>query len=674
MDLFKAFSGKTSRQTPEKRGPVKLDTYFQIKSFGTDFKRFEADFSTVVEQNPYSFRTKGVNILGELHQVTEIRLVAEEASSYDPEQKIIIENARQKHGVTSFGAGPHPERNRVMFQVYHTYVTFNWTNVEMPNPAVGTCLYVVGKERVFFPGPKFPMSHLLRGEGSEFDMSSVHKITDDVSLELNAEFFHQPWFLQMLHHRIVLPGMSIPEFLSLSLHLVGDTKTDDRFMEPFHISQVCIELQEFVSVRKYVCSFEDVRTMVVSNTSPNELASLAHQEVVVPPECYDCKLPEIGPTFFTNGFTRSYGLKITMKLVHKSIPGILASTFLELNVAEKKEERINFEECPGLEVSDIYYDIAPPLSQEALEKHMANNQDQLRSFSDDFDQYLLLSHRNGSAGCLLFFIESSRSTCSNLDSTDSNGFIGYFKKSLRLYYAKLACKAYFGGIYQCGRGEKQSNPVPGGDVSNSKKPYAMGCLMVGNDVVEAIPPEQFHRRVRALDIIALLGDEKVPLASRIVMPDDKVSKSFGFDAIAKPGMKLSDIISFTYILPQSFQAASRENQVEDYSMNFTYVEVCLFSIERSGFTILKSKKVLLEKTKLPSIRWSEFKESVPGSLSACAFILPEETFDAVIPLDLQPSKVSFRYSRQFFIEVWVYLTVNGKEHGRLRKFNLFIAK
>ncbi|PVH13680.1 uncharacterized protein CXQ87_001794 [Candidozyma duobushaemuli] len=412
------------------------------------------------------------------------------------------------------------------------------------------------------------MSHSLRGEGSEFDMSSVHKITDDVSLELNAEFFHQPWFLQMLHHRIVLPGMSIPEFLSLSLHLVGDTKTDDRFMEPFHISQVCIELQEFVSVRKYVCSFEDVRTMVVSNTSPNELASLAHQEVVVPPECYDCKLPEIGPTFFTNGFTRSYGLKITMKLVHKSIPGILASTFLELNVAEKKEERINFEECPGSEVSDIYYDIAPPLSQEALEKHMANNQDQLRSFSDDFDQYSL----------------------------------------------------------------------------------------------------------SALDIIALLGDEKVPLASRIVMPDDKVSKSFGFDAIAKPGMKLSDIISFTYILPQSFQAASRENQVEDYSMNFTYVEVCLFSIERSGFTILKSKKVLLEKTKLPSIRWSEFKESVPGSLSACAFILPEETFDAVIPLDLQPSKVSFRYSRQFFIEVWVYLTVNGKEHGRSRKFNLFIAK
>lgn len=294
MDLFKALSGKASRQTPEKRGPVKLDTYFQIKSFATDFKRFEADFSTVVEQNPYSFRTKGVNILGELHQVTEIRLVAEEYTSFDPEQKIIIENARQKHGVTSFGAGPHPEQNRVMFQVYHTYVTYKHRNAQSSSrnlPLRG------GEGTGILSRPEVPNVSSAPWRRLEFDMTSVHKITDDVSLELNAEFLHQPWFLQMLHHRIVLPGMSIPEFLSLSLHLVGDPKTDDRFMEPFHISQVCIELQEFVSVRKYGCSFEDVRTMVVSNTSPNELASLAQQEVVVPAECYDCKLPEIGPTF-----------------------------------------------------------------------------------------------------------------------------------------------------------------------------------------------------------------------------------------------------------------------------------------------------------------------------------------------------------------------------------------
>ncbi|PVH16025.1 uncharacterized protein CXQ87_003888 [Candidozyma duobushaemuli] len=307
MGLFQAFTGRGDTDK-EVEPPKKLDTVFKFYKYKRDFNQFVADLTKVMEENAVSFRVTGNNIGEKFHRVFELQLLRSD-EAHDPESKSIMEDVLLRRG--------------------------------MPIPTMGSCFYVDGDELRLFPGPKFPMSHSLNWVGSERDLTSVHEITNEASIKLKVEFKEASWFYQDAFHRVVLPGMPVSEFLSLSLEASGESEKDDRLIEPFFVSEICLELQEFLAVRKEGRIYREVRRSDLLRTSLFEFLPLSRDSFSLLPDWFSCELPNIGPTFFTKDLTRSYGLNVSVRISHKSIPNFNVSVFIELNVAQEQSERVD---------------------------------------------------------------------------------------------------------------------------------------------------------------------------------------------------------------------------------------------------------------------------------------------------------------------------------------------
>ncbi|PVH13876.1 uncharacterized protein CXQ87_001994 [Candidozyma duobushaemuli] len=324
-----------------KSPPQKLTTIFQFRNFRRNFHRQLDDIVGALNEQVFSFRTIGLLLQGEHHQVTEFVVKTPDLAD-DPDSKLHVEKARTRNGVTSFGAGPNFANNMLVFEVLHTYHTFDWSDSEMPMPIVGRCFLVAGEDKRVFPGPKFPMSHQLYGFESELEMGSTHDVAPNGKrLEFRAEFEQPSWILQEAYHRIVVPGMHVPSFLPLTLRIVDERCSDDRLKEPFHLTTIRVELQEFSCVPSKCLQSTEVRSQVLLEKKLFQEISMLNRHITIPVAMYDCVIPEVGPTFFTEGFIRTYGLKITVALSHKSGPSFNASAFVELNVAQEKYERIH---------------------------------------------------------------------------------------------------------------------------------------------------------------------------------------------------------------------------------------------------------------------------------------------------------------------------------------------
>ncbi|PSK35511.1 hypothetical protein C7M61_004548 [Candidozyma pseudohaemuli] len=331
----------SQRAAPAESPPQKLTTIFQFRNFRRDFTRQLDDIVGAVNEQVFSFRTIGLLLQGEHHQVTEFVVKTPDLAD-DPDLKLHVEKARTRNGVTSFGAGPNFANNMLVFEVLHTYHTFDWSDLEMPMPIVGRCVLAVGEERQIFPGPKFPMSHQLYGFGSELEKGSTHyHALSGGSVEFEANFEQVPWIRQEPYSRIVLPGMYVPSFLSLSVIVAHRRILNMLLEEPLHLTNIRVEFQEFSCVpNKYLQSTE-VRSKVLVDKKISMEIFRVNWLLTIPDTFYDCVIPKVGPTFFTEGFIRTYGLKITVALSHKSGPSFNASAFVEINVAQEKYEKIH---------------------------------------------------------------------------------------------------------------------------------------------------------------------------------------------------------------------------------------------------------------------------------------------------------------------------------------------
>ncbi|PVH13968.1 uncharacterized protein CXQ87_002090 [Candidozyma duobushaemuli] len=327
--------------------PVKLDTVFSFKNLGSDYQKVLAEMERLSDTNAYTFSANCYKINDEYHQVNELQLISSDLNT--PERKVHLENARLANGVTAFGSGPDPTIPKVLFEVCRTYITHDWSSHELPMPTVATCFLTSGVKKQHFPGPKFPMSHRLAGFGSEMNMESVSAIDEDMPIKLRAEFMPFPHFRQDLCHRIVLPGMCVSDFLSLDFRATG--LVDDRLEEPFIITEVRIELQEFTSTHNHEAAFQDVRTKTLLESKPFESIMLSKRPSRISAKMYSCELPMVGPTFFANDLTRSYGLKATFKLSHDKIGKVTSTVFVELNMAQEKSERRRDEDFDYLRFS-----------------------------------------------------------------------------------------------------------------------------------------------------------------------------------------------------------------------------------------------------------------------------------------------------------------------------------
>ncbi|QWU87659.1 hypothetical protein CA3LBN_001924 [Candidozyma haemuli] len=254
--------GKGANEVP------KLETVYTFTNFGRNYHRMVESFGRTVATGQYSARESCYKIFEDLLQVTEAQFISS-SELIDPESKVHLESARLNNGVTSFGSGPDDTKRMLVFEVRQTDITFKKSQHAITMPIVGGCFCALGNSREVFPGPMFPMSHSLYGIGSEMLAASDCCISDTLSMQLKAEFVNSSWFSQLFQHRIVLPGMALSEFLSLSLQ-ISDLKNDDKSRaELFFISNVRVELQEFTSVSKDGLMSKDTRSITIVESKPD---------------------------------------------------------------------------------------------------------------------------------------------------------------------------------------------------------------------------------------------------------------------------------------------------------------------------------------------------------------------------------------------------------------------
>lgn len=641
MGLLQAFTGRGDTDK-EVEPPKKLDTVFKFYRYKRDFNQFVADLTKVMEENAVSFRVTGNNIGEKFHRVFELQLLRSD-EAHDPELKSIMDDVLLRRGVTSFGAGPHFDDRMVVFLV--RYTKYIREGHEMPIPTMGSCFYVDGDELRLFPGPKFPMSHLLNGVGSERDLTSVHEITNEASIKLKVEFKEASWFYQDAFHRVVLPGMPVSDFLSLYLEASGESEKDDRLIEPFFVSEICLELQEFLAVRKEGRIYREVRRLDLLRTLLFEFLPLSRDSFSLSPDWFSCELPNIGPTFFTKDLTRSYGLNVSVRISHKSIPNFNVSVFIELNVAQEQLERVDsstvkyFDAFRGRGCKTKAMNLE---DTRGLMPFLIHCQRMMHDCRYSFVNDLLQCLRNGSLGCIHYAIAGY---IANLYVDD---FFPYKPFPLRFPWQRK-------------EPEKPVVLLKKIQGSNSNKPHVAKCLVLGDRIVGVLSIAwNLHQpRARVGYCVILRRPSNLLHVQAISADNDSFwQPKWGTGGvIGAGGMRVSELIKLTFTFAKRFDEArvDRDIEIKLKHINLTFVQ-WLECADRT-------ETVLLDEDLLASLCWSEFKESVPGSLSACAATLPGDIIGVKIPHGVKRYKVDPYYVRFCYLKGELHFSIYGSLHS-----------
>ncbi|PSK36926.1 hypothetical protein C7M61_003791 [Candidozyma pseudohaemuli] len=615
--------------------PPKLNTLFLFRDYGTDLDVVQKEFSKVVDKGAYRLSSLGCKLSGNFHQVTEFQSLQKDDVN-DLELDIFIKMARSRTGIPSFGQRPSPGTTMVVFQVRHTFLTFDKSKYELLMPILGGCFYVCGDHFKLFPGPKFPMTHLLYGAGCELISGSEHKLDNDVRLKFNAEFKHASWFRQKAFHRIVLPKMPVSDFLSLKLWL----KRNEKLEEPFILSEISIELQEFVSVHEQGHFFQEVKSQLLVKQSALYLVFLSEDPLDV---CPDIALPDLGPSFYTRDLTRSYGLRISVKVSHQSRPSVSASAFMEINVAQEIQERIRYttlddKEYYGSNFTRNVVSCGNSSFKDYLPWIMADFKAQLYEKRKKLLRCAIHFHTNGSSSNVYYQVDGSEKRSHKRIEVQPSltkhvfNFLEFMKqKGMSLFYPPVP-------IQQTSTVTLVTKkPVTGGDATNSNKPFASSCVAIGNQVAYSLDlGDRFLRAIR--DHVLAIGEENYPLTIRLTPAGHKYfkqSQGIGESIIATAGMSLSELLEFTFMLPLSFRKiAACDSLVENYTIPLKRLTVTLFDLNTD---YRKTRTVLVDQKRLPWIRWSGFTGHVPGNPGACSHPYSFHGIKGKLPDNLEPT-------------------------------------
>lgn len=656
MDPYSGTKAKTQMKhliTPTKVKPAtettKLDTFFVFKSFGNNFHQFREDIQNVSSQKYYSFKSVGYKLSGEYHLVSEIQ-VQRGTDSKEDKLKLAIENALCRNGVTSFGAGPHPDNKMLVFQLRNTQLTFDWSDYVIPTPAAAGCFITVGKDTELFPGPQFPMSHLLYGVDSEMNMSSLYSINNEASLLVKAHFNPPPFFQQDNHRRIVAPGMEVSDFLALTFQA-----TDMTDYEPFLILKVSVVLQEFVSVYHNSRVFQDTREMTLLENAPHEMIWVSRRPLKLPTSTYACKLPSLGPTFYSEDLTRSYGLKVSMKLTRKSMPLIKTSTFMELHVAQEHSEKFkgsSFTLSSKHRKPSLYVETMVPTGKGDIKSFFDN---ELKNGGRKFQRYRFQSHGNINLLILETFL-------SKID--DPPGLLENIKSSKKYLLKFLKDPPNNHKISS----RILNRPVAGSDMTNLDGPYASTCVKYGKNHLQAISFEKNYHYMRTYSSYSVpAGDESFPLTMLFKHNEHgrfRQTRNWGLEAIVVPGMKLSEFVSLLFVLPLSYHDMKRVRPTNDIRIQIHRLEITLIQTKVTAGIQTKKETPLFSKNELAVLYWSQFNEGVTGSRYARAMRVPPAVIKGGIPSNAEPSQYGFSKSVQYSVKVCL-LWSHGREVKRL---------
>lgn len=672
--------GKGANEVP------KLETVYTFTNFGRNYHRMVESFGRTVATGQYSARESCYKIFEDLLQVTEAQFISS-SELIDPELKVHLESARLNNGVTSFGSGPDDTKRMLVFEVRQTDITFKKSQHAITMPIVGGCFCALGNLREVFPGPMFPMSHLLYGIGSEMLAASDCCISDTLSMQLKAEFVNSSWFSQLFQHRIVLPGMALSEFLSLSLQ-ISDLKNDDKSRaELFFISNVRVELQEFTSVSKDGLMSKDTRSITIVESKPDCRVPIGSKFDAIP-ILLKSSLPQCGPTFFSDNLLRCYGLKILVVLSHQCIPQVFLSSFLELHMARRRHERFDRQDVaniwikyPGGNTTHVpAYVMKFASDDRTLQRFLSFAKDRLVDLKNEFFRCLLRSYRHTeSSKVFLFVLEGSKYVFQREDRYD-RGPLDLYRP--RAFWHRLEGWQKLQGCREPHMEVRLLNKARSANHILLAKLEACLCLMFGDQTVQflEILPHKKYRRTFA-DHSFFLGEEKLPFMTRVTEREYGHSGRFlplEHAAVTFAGTRLSAFMKIEMISAVGFEEANRKKPMKDVWIQLEHIEIELIELRRLQRRSDYETTVLLHKDLNPLTKpfmWSKFGDRTPGNLRARSMTLPEEVFDCKIPDNVEPYLFCpmSQSTRTCILKVRILFSSMGRKFLLMWQFDLRIA-
>lgn len=640
-----------SEETEKTHLPLKLDTAFVFQNLGGDGRRIASEFGSELDGPWYTFQEVCCKIHDNFVKVTELHFVASEEHLDDVDLGGVLKEARLENGVASFGSGPHPEKLKAVFEVRQTFITFDWCSYEMPMPIIGGCFIAMGDDREILLGPKFPMTHLFFGAGSEFPSESKHSISKDVSITLKADYAKPSWFTQREYHRIVTPGTAIPDILLLQLQV------DLNSAMSFNLLRILIELQEFTCVWRHGRFYKKVRNKTLLENEIHDFLPASGTPFKIPKKVYDCKLPDVGPSFSCQGFTRSYGLKTHITLCSKSHPETALESFFELNMAEVKAERIKQSDATN---DERYLGRRADVPERYLMRSFELNAEMkgiLETYRKNFSKpelsgYLLRLWQCGTRAVLYLGMEASAGWKPREKIERDDCFKAETGK-----VAHLAVKLI-------------DRPIHGGESSTTQKPYLAVCMMHGKQVAGNLSNIDFGRFQRASCFsFYTIGDEQFPLAVYLGRPaGGRFERQCRWNDtfLATPGTKLCDVFDIKFVLPISFEEAKKNGLKREILFHLQRIEIryinreCHSGCNHKRETLLLSKDLRYQRG--CGFLWRSFQDEVPGSPHARAISIPAHVFDISIPRDVNLLLLKKSYSRSTALKGTLFFSSFGRNY------------
>lgn len=294
--------------------------------------------------------TQGFDVSNEHYQVSEFkfRRGGRGAPPWGDEN---WQAACFKAGVDKFGSGPNFEE-KVPMLVYavidYRLLSDMYQKASKKNGTIGgDCVFEVNDSRHLFSGSTYPMTHDLWGLQLQRNMKQLNNRRLRYRMKLEANFIKPASFSQSDNHKIILPGTNVADVLSLGLKFLrtifGPSKSD-----VFTVHKVTVALKELTCAPRW----QGDRILLYNSSKylrEEELLNVNVKEKIhfdrikerpcvywLPRKLYDCQIPPIGPTFFSNTLTRSYALEIAVYFKRDGKPKpIVCSTFVEICVARK---------------------------------------------------------------------------------------------------------------------------------------------------------------------------------------------------------------------------------------------------------------------------------------------------------------------------------------------------
>ncbi|PSK38933.1 hypothetical protein C7M61_002239 [Candidozyma pseudohaemuli] len=390
------------------------------------------------------------------------------------------------------------------------------------------------------------------------DMGTSHNIAGSGRrLVFSAEFKQASWINHEAYFRIVVPGMYVPSFLPLSLQILSKRSSDKVLKEPFHLTNIRVELVEFSCVPSKYTEATDIRSMVLIEKETSMEINSLNSKILIPSAMYGCTIPQIGPTFFIGGFTRTYGLKVTLSICSKRDARFNVSAFIELHVAQARHERIDAKDVDKL-----------------LLHFVGCNEDE-----DTRGQHLFMKS-------LQDFETNKKCVCPSwetrvLDLPTFGTGTGFDKPH------SATCIVVDGHVIEANSPQpflraKTLFPYPSYPIGEEKIPLSIRVSLDENT--------QFYN-----------------------------SREGSYIGIASPGMELNKFIQCTFIVAQGFKEASQFRQVDDVEICLEQIYITLKELKLEKGQISSKRVTLLDDRKSRFlIRWSEFQDAVAGSERARA--------------------------------------------------------